>query len=44
MLSVCFWGGHATLKDITDDGNGIVTSRLGGKSEVCAVLVQNIDE
>ena len=28
-----------TPEDITDDGNGIVTSSLGGKSEVRAVLV-----
>ena len=39
-----FWGGYPTPVDITDDGNGIVTSSLGGKSEVRAVLIQNIDE
>ena len=35
---MCFpyvlWGGHPTPENITDDGNGIVTSSLGGKSEV----------
>ena len=38
------WSWHPTPKDITDDGNGIVASSLGGKSEVRAVLVQDIDE
>ena len=38
------WGGHPTPEDITDDGNGTVTNSLEGKSEVRAVLVQNIDD
>ena len=38
------WGWHPTPEDITDDGNWVVASSLGGKSEVRAVLVQDIDE
>ena len=30
---------HFTPKGIIDDGVGISTSSVGGKSEVCAVLV-----
>ena len=45
---MCFphvlWGGHVTSKDIIDDGDGVSTSSVGGKSEVRAVLVQGIDK
>ena len=37
-------GQSSIPEEITDVGNGIVTSSLGGKSEVRAVLVQDIDE
>ena len=33
------WGGYLTPKGIIDDGVGISTSSVGGKSEVHAVLV-----
>ena len=33
------WSGYLTPKGIVDDGAGISPSSVGGKSEVCAVLV-----
>ena len=46
--AACFphvlWGGHVTSEGIIDDGDGVSTSSVGGKSEVCAVLVQGIDK
>ena len=42
-IDVCLqhvlWGGYLTPKGIIDDGVGISTSSVGGKSEVCAVSV-----
>ena len=38
------WGGHLASKGIIDDGDGVFTGSVGGKSEVCAVLVQGIDK
>ena len=38
------WGGHVTFQGISDDGVGVSTSSVGGKSEVRVVLLQGIDK
>ena len=46
--AACFlhvlWGGHVTSEGIIDDGDRVSASSVGGKSEVCAVLVQGSDQ
>ena len=46
--AACFlhvlWGVHVTSEGIIDDGDGVSASSVGGKSEVCAVLVQGSDQ
>ena len=44
MLSACSWGGYLTPKGVVDDGDGVFTSSMGGKSEVCPILVQGADK
>ena len=46
--AACFlhvlWGGDVTSEGIIDNGDGVSTSNVGGKSEVRAVLVRGIDK